>query len=59
MSVKSINDLMDRVGLLFCQVDNSDDLITIYSFFSLLFKLKKKSIVINSEQEFIDDSIFL
>lgn len=58
MSVKSINDLMDRVGLLFCQIDDPDDLVTVYSFFSLLFKLKKKAIVINSEQEFINDSIY-
>ncbi len=58
MSVKSIDDLMDRVGLLLCQINNTDELLTVYLFSNLLIKLKSRVIVNISEHDLLHDSVY-
>ena len=58
MSVKSIDDLMDRVGLLLCQINNTDELLTVYLFSNLLIKLKSRAIVNISEHDLLHDSVY-
>lgn len=58
MSVKSIDDLMDRVGLLLCQINNTDELLTVYLFSNLLIKLKSRVIVNISEHDLLYDSVY-
>lgn len=58
MSVKSIDDLMDRVGLLLCQINNTDELLTVYLFSNLLIKLKSRVIVNISEHDLFHDSVY-
>ena len=58
MSVKSIDDLMDRVGLLLCQINNTDELLTVSLFSHWLIKLKSRAIVNISEHDLLHDSIY-
>lgn len=58
MSVKSLDDLMDRVGLLLCQINDTDELLTVYLFSNLLIKLKSRAIVNISEHDLLHDSVY-